>query len=486
MAGHGNGVYFDEIADGLLPDVNELSGSELDDLLDTESETLTRFYFDRLAKDIGETKAVQNRDVRAYSPQLSVDVVPKTVLALTEYARSQIFAHFRNASADTWNADAWRGTHLPARVLRQAEEAAAGPGHRAYLLNGIFDALEETTRGYLGVADAHLDDLWPLLECLEQLGSEASSEPMLADVYAKRYAMLATRGDSEALGCSFAWLVNELLERGRASQRLASQVAAELVRVDRTDRTRCILTLLLHLRPRDCRSFPVDEMHKMGKGCRRFVGSLVAHVERTKHLMSISLATDRPGRLSFDEVLPREFFQLLDLARHGSPLPAVSAMAAIKLSLRGAYAPLERAEPRARSAAISYICTVLVDRVAGREAGVAFPACEALEGLRDRFKRETGDAMAELLDGARPLVRQGAFVFIAEGYEESFRGRRQKEVPQFVDSRGRIRFFSHGHESDLNAFSRKAARLATHDPDLRQNLDWMNQRLQGWLLRSAS
>jgi hypothetical protein len=476
-------VDLDEIADTLLPEVNELSPGELDELLDTESDALTRHYFEVLAKDIRRSRRPQYHESDC-AP--TIDVVPKTIRALTEYVQSQMFVHFRNGSAHTWNEYAWSGTHVPARVMRQAGEAGAGPQHRAHLLNGIFDILEETTRSYLGVSDAYLDDLWPLLECLEQLGREVSSEPLLSSVYVRRYVALATAADSPALACGLTWGVNELLERGRACQRLASQLAAELVRADPTDQVRCVIALLMHVRPRDRRRLPETEIRMMDKSGRDFMWSLLAHVQRTSELLSISFRVDRPGRISFGDALPREFFQLLYLARHGSALPAICAMAAIKLSLRGIYSPLEGGQVRTRSAAISYICALLLDRVAGREAGNGFSACEALEGLRDRFKGECADAMAELVATARPLVRQGIFVFIAEGYEVSFCGRRQTAVPHFVESRGRIRFVSTGHENDLNSFGRKVARFATRDPDLRQHIEWMNQRLEGWLLHSAA
>lgn len=473
----GSRISFDAVAASLLPDVNELSEEELDDFLDSDSDEVTRYYFESLATKIGEETRPSQRPRRRSRPR---GLAPKTAQALAEYARSEIFSHFSGSGVDPSDAHAWAGTHIPARILREARLAGIADEHRAYILDGVFDALAETTCDYLTAPNAHVDTIWPLLESLEELGGEVSREPILASLFVARYVELAT-GHSATLTASLTWGVNELFERGPASQHLAGEVAAELVRLDRTDRSRSILHLIGRLRPRDQKRLPLHEMHDLDRAGKDFLRTLLEHVERSRRLFSASLRDDA-NRIDFTNALPSAFARLLYLARSTSAFTTVATTAAIKLALRGTYTPVARTAPRPRSAAVGHLCALVMDRVAGVHDGVVFPACEALEGMRDRFKAECASVMAALLPDARPLMRQALFVFMSEGYEESFRGRRQREVPKFVTAGGRIRFLPYGHRSEFSGFGRRAARLATIYPELRQNLEWMNERLEGWLL----
>jgi len=436
-------VTTERVLHALLPDILELTPDELDELTGVDAATLVCRYYDSLAARAA-LRHVRTLPAAAENPRIDGNVIAMPpsvgVVQMAELVASEIFVHFRNRTDGSWNDFSWDGTHLAAVAMRQAENAGVSRAERAYLLNAIFDAFAAAASGYVGGADARFDDLWPILEAFEELAAEVWHDQKLSDIYASRYAALATIVSSPVLTCLLAWGVNELLERGKKSMALASKVAERLLAADESDQVRCVLGMLVRLRPACRRYLPEDAMLETSRAADDLLRSLVAQVTSASRAVGAALLVAKTDRHSFAEIVPADLTQLIAVARDGTALAGVLAMAGIKLALRSLYQPLASTTGRARLSIVDYFCKLILLQIGEGRHGTAFLATESLEGLRDHFPNECARSMASVLSSASQALRQAAAVCIAEGYEERYGGKQQRAVPRFDARHGEVRF----------------------------------------------
>jgi hypothetical protein len=464
-------LAWQEIAEGLLPTIEELTVEELNDNLraaGVDPRDLVRRYYSTL----GTAASVEGRTPIPLIPADEMKAAPAgNARLLGDLLASQMFALFR-ARRGGWNEKPWEGTHVFGKTLRRARLARMLLEERVFLVNAGFGAIEEAIREVSADHAGQLDPFWPVLEALEEAAPEVTAEKALAECFASRYAALAVRCQVPALIPVLGWGINEFLERGLQSARLGSMIAHRLVDADTSDQIRCILAVLRVLRPAMRRRLP--NAPPESRAGRELLSSLFAQT----HTASTLVAGVSPSnRLSYPMILNSDFQELLRAMTADSPLAAVLAMGCVKLVLRSFCGMLRSAPEDCRLPAVDFMCRTVVEQAV--PTNNPFLAIEAMEGIRDKFPEEFGLVMVRMLLAASPQLRQGIFICMSEGYEEDFGGRRQEDVPQFKLVGTAIRFMIPSAHP-LNQFGKRVARLATGDVALRVHLDWMNARLQLW------
>jgi hypothetical protein len=141
--------------------------------------------------------------------------------------------------------------------------------------------------------------------------------------------------------------------------------------------------------------------------------------------------------------------------------------AAGELLLREAAAPEHRAHLRQR-----------LQAQLSNDEHSHFVTMESLVSLRRHQPSFTAHLLAQLIEPATPSARQALMVCVVEGYEESFRGRRQHVVPHFdLDPRPK---FVPALPHDLDHYGVLICEQAMAET-FRPHMAWANARWARWL-----
>jgi hypothetical protein len=328
-----------------------------------------------------------------------------------------------------------------------------------------------------------LDDLWPLLEALEELAGPASSSPALGREYARAYAALAASSEATSLRAALCWGINELLERGEGSQETGRLAALGMLGIRDDESIPAILAMLGELRPETFRSLRLSEHPRLrsAQGSRS-LRAFRANVDRVSKELSAVLGDPRA---TISAVVTPGVRELLEDVRQANPVSGVLGLGALKATLTRALRTIAPTPKARRSEIVRAICDSIFEPISGRPDWSAFLHVEAAEAIRDSFPGDCAHAMGALIGAADDRVQQGFVVCIAEGYEEHFRGRLQSNVPRFRRVHGTLRLEHAPQHPNFGPFAQAIATLDAKDRRVGVLAAWFNRRMENWLKQSS-
>jgi hypothetical protein len=361
----------------------------------------------------------------------------------------------------------WHQTHAIAVQVRQA---ATLREKRAVIAEG-FEHLGAAADALRTRCAVDLDAAWPLTECAEEAAIEVAADPLMWDAYARGYASLVARS-SPALQCMLVHGIKELLERGPESQQLAADVCAAVLEADPSDDARMLVLRLAH------RFVPVSG--RIAGGAGHTIGSELrdrfAAIEETRHE---ALETFARLRAANDE---SHYFESDPVARllrllNGDPLSTFLAMYALG-DVYLCAAMFVTQDPKERQKAEH---SIFAEKMLARlrdESASHFLTVETFEPIRERYPSFAAALMARLAPHVGVPAQQALMICLAEGYEQSFGGKRQAVVPRFELAPAPRFVPAGGNELDL--FGERFCG-AGNAGALREPLQWLNDRLSLWL-----
>jgi hypothetical protein len=372
---------------------------------------------------------------------------------------------------------AWRSSHIPPLALRRGT-----PKEAPALLAATFD---EITSLLSDVPHERItyDRLWTILELLEELAAVVVRIHGLSRIYARLYARLVIDARSPFVMCALTWGINELLERGAGSAKLALDIARLVLDEGCSAETSSVLQILGDLR---ADLVPLLDAHQLpGKS---------EDAARLRHRASdAALAAQRAivrlarqGRTL--QTLPAEVLAIVRQLDASAPLDGILAMAGVKLVVRALWRTRESLPLRNHRAFIHRLCAALLDV----NAASAFLRIEAAEAIRDKWTPVCIAEMVHVFPRGSALMRQGIMVCVAEGYEEHYAGELKRSLPFYELNPVRYkpvarRVASQKMLRQLDAFGSALARFARTRPadeTFALYAAWFDDRIEPMLKRA--
>jgi hypothetical protein len=372
-----------------------------------------------------------------------------------------------NSAAPPHPPQTWHQTHAIALQLGQAPTLGE---KRAVIAEG-FEHLGVAADALRTRCAVDLDAAWPLTECAEEAAIEAAANPGTWDAYARGYASLVERS-SPALQCMLVHGVKQLLERGADAQRLAADVCAAVLETDPSDDARMLVLRLAHRFPAVRVRIADAPEHTIGSELRdRF-----AAIEETRHEALQTFARLRATRDESQYFESAPVTKLLGLL-HGDPLSTFLSMYALG-DVYLCAAMFVTQDPKERQKAEhSIFAEKMLDRLRDESAS-HFLTVETFEPIRERYPSFAAALMARLAPHVSSPAQQALLICLAEGYEQAFGGKRQAIVPRF-ELDGAPRFVP-AAANELDLFGERFCGAANAG-ELREPLQWLNDRLSLWL-----
>jgi hypothetical protein len=357
---------------------------------------------------------------------------------------------------------AWSASHLSAFAARTARRSGELASKKVIVrtFRGLACALTAMKH-----RDGRLtfDAIWPIIEALEELAAVICSSAALRVAFAECYGRLVADQRDPVVTCGLTWGINELLERGSDSCRLARRVTQQVLAADCSDASNALLLFMSKLRPRT--DWLVRNVQFSPAGT--IIVSDFLQLARSASEEISRILAGRAGN-------PRSLSQIIESFDHSSAISGILAMASLKIAFRTACTrsiATKNAETGLRR---------LFDTIVAKATlpnGSVFLAIEAIEAIRDKFPRWCAEAMAERVTGAAPALRIGLFVCLAEGYEEIHAGRLQRRIPRFIATQPGVRFQACTPKTaDLDFFGQRIAELSNAGVLLADETEWANKR----------
>jgi hypothetical protein len=322
---------------------------------------------------------------------------------------------------------------------------------------------------------ADLDAAWPSAECVVEAGIEVAAHPSMWRPFTKRLGEI--HGQSgPALQCMLVHALHQLLTLGPGIAAVAAAGAREFLGTASSPEARMLLIRLAQ-RHAALRGAVDEDLGPVDAGTRE----KAALIDAAKHeaLENFPGLRARRAEGGFFAMEPVAMLIELLTADTLSSFLAMYALGEVYLCA----ATLIAQDPAPRQKEQHAVFRERILQQLQSASGSLFLTVGSLEPVRDRYPRFAASMMASLVHRLRPDARAALFVSVVEGYERSFHGLRQANVPRFR-LKGSPQFEA-GAPHGLDVFGLSVCDSPIAE-ELRPHMQWANERLGRWSLRRAS
>jgi hypothetical protein len=465
----------DKLDKRFRPVITEAGIAEAVQRYKTLPSTEVQVELDRLGIDAQPTIDAVKAIVASVTPRVASRRTLHKTPRVVRPAAARVFAGTRRRSIEARVQEVphetapWRGFFCREAEILSYNTSAATVVHEAFEHLGA-------VAGDLRIhCAADLDAVWPSAECIVEAGIEVAAHPTMWRPFTKRLAEIHEQSGT-ASRCMLVHVLHQLFALGPATAEIATASALEFLRTFSSPDARMLLIRLVQ------RHTPLRDAVRADLGLvDSKTREKVARIDGAKHEILENFPELRVRRAEGGFFVMQPVAMLIDLLA-ADVLSSFLAMYALGEAYLCA-ATLIAQDPKPRQKEQHAVFSEYILQQLRSVQGSLFLTVGSLEPVRDRYPRFAATMMASLIERLAPDARAALFVSIVEGYERSFRGVRQAEVPRF-ELEGSPRFEA-GAQHGLDVFGSRVCDSPIAE-ELRPHMKWANERLGRWSVRRVS